>query len=88
MDVEEAEKESTLRMYKRALRTRREVFVSETHAWIEAEKGSLAWERDGMRVVFNMTGDGVQLGKGKVLLSSGELENGRVPHWTTVWVQK
>lgn len=87
-DVEDGREGSTLEMYKAALKARREVLKTETHTWEQAEKGSLAWRRDGVRVVFNMTGEGVEVPKGEVLVCSGQVKGGKVPKWTTVWVKE
>ena len=87
-DVEDGQEGSTLVMYKTALKARREVFKTETQTWEQAEKGSLVWKRDGVRVVFNMTGEGVEVPKGEVLVSSGQVKGGKVPKWTTVWVKE
>jgi alpha-glucosidase len=80
---------STLEMYRRALRVRREHGLgSGTIEWIEAGPGVLALRNGAVTVIANVTGDAAPLPAGEVLLTSAPLdEAGRAPADTTVWVR-
>lgn len=87
VDVESGKKGSTLEMYKRALKGRKELIKGETLEWVDNTEGSLSWKRDGVKVTVNFTGDDVAV-DGEVIVGSAELVDGKIPHWTTVWVKE
>ncbi|GAA3136468.1 glycoside hydrolase family 13 protein [Planomonospora alba] len=72
---------STLHLYRRALRIRRERIASDATplTWIDSPEGTLAFARgDGFAVTVNLTGEPVELPApgGEVLLASAEPEIG------------
>ncbi|MDQ1739555.1 MAG: alpha-glucosidase, partial [Pseudonocardiales bacterium] len=81
---------STLWLYRRALRLRRE--LSELHgssfAWLKAPEGCLAYRRGPNLVVALNAGDvPVELPPGGVLLSSSVIEGDKLPANTAVWLR-
>ena len=82
--------ESTLGLYRRALRLRRE--LAELHgssfAWLKAPEGCLAYRRGPNLVVALNAGDvPVELPPGEVLLSSSAIEGDKLPANTAVWLR-
>jgi alpha-glucosidase len=78
----------TLELYKKALKVRKEFVGVESIEWVEEHEGALRFKRGGWEVVINLeVKEGVECPKGKVVLASGELEGGKVPVDTTVWVK-
>ena len=82
--------ESTLWLYRRALRRRRE--LSDLHgssfAWLKAPEGCLAYRRGPNLVVALNAGDApVELPPGEVLLSSSAIEGDKLPANTAVWLR-
>lgn len=78
--------ESSLSLYREALRLRRSLSAGETLTWGEAPDGVLRFDRtDGWSVVANFAGDAFPLPAGEVLLATQPLIDGAVPANTTVW---
>jgi alpha-glucosidase len=82
---------STLALYRRALRIRREVpgFRSETLRWRAAPDGVLDVERaDGVRCIVNLSPDPVAVDTDvEVLVASRPLGGADLPPDTAVWVR-
>jgi alpha-glucosidase len=89
-EAQAADPDSTLSMYRNALRLRREVpgFVGEDFAWRSAPDGVVDFDRgNGVRCVVNLAAEPFDLGAdAQVLLSSSPLENGKLPTDTAVWL--
>lgn len=79
---------STLEMYRSALALRREhqLGVGEL-VWEDSPAGVLRFRNGLVRVVANTGTASAPLPEGEVLLASGDLETGRVPGDTTVWLR-
>ncbi|MFG2545772.1 glycoside hydrolase family 13 protein [Streptomyces sp. NPDC048594] len=80
--------DSTLELYRTALRLRRKLLDGESLTWSDdVPAGVLQFDRtDRWRCVTNLTGAAVDLPAGEVLLSSGPLDDGRLSPDTTVWL--
>jgi alpha-glucosidase len=92
-EAQAADPDSTLSMYRDALRLRREVpgFVGEAFSWRSAPEGVVDFERgDGVRCVVNLAAEPFDLGEdAHVLLSSSALTpDGKLPTDTAVWLRK
>lgn len=89
VEAESDDAESTLNLYRTALRLRRELQGAEELEWIGDEKETLHFRRPGGWEVFvNFDGEGVKVPQGKkVLISSAKIEGGIVPKNTTVWLK-
>lgn len=95
-DAQEGVADSTLEMYRAALRVRRELgLASGALTWNDspstAPKETLDFTVGGVRVVSNMSDDAVPLPAGEVLLASGPLDGSGSPRYslprdTTVWL--
>ncbi len=90
VEAELADPDSTLRLYQRALRLRRE--LTELHGssfdWVQAPAGCLAYRRGPNLVVYLNAGDApVELADGEVLLASGPIPDGTLPPNTAVWLR-
>ncbi|WP_408650966.1 glycoside hydrolase family 13 protein [Jatrophihabitans sp.] len=90
VEAESKDPESTLWLYRRALRLRRE--LNELHgssfAWLKAPEGCLAYRRGPNLVVALNAGDvPVELPPGEVLLSSSVIEGAKLPANTAVWLR-
>ncbi len=81
---------STLSLYREAIELRRthRSFTGETVEWYGAPPGCLAFRRGkaGLTCALNTSPDPVDLPGGEVLLSSGRLNDGRLPPNTAVWL--
>ncbi|XVV36194.1 glycoside hydrolase family 13 protein [Streptomyces sp. CA-100214] len=80
--------DSTLELYRTALRLRRKLLDGESLTWSDdVPAGVLQFDRtDRWRCVTNLTGATVDLPAGEVLLSSSPLDGGRLGPDTTVWM--
>ncbi|WP_122616658.1 glycoside hydrolase family 13 protein [Streptomyces sp. Tu 4128] len=80
--------DSTLELYRTALRLRRKLLDGESLTWSDdVPAGVLQFDRtDRWRCVTNLTGAAVDLPAGEVLLSSSPLDGGRLGPDTTVWL--
>jgi alpha-glucosidase len=90
-EVQAADPDSTLSVYREALRLRRQVpgFVGEDFAWRSAPDGVVDFERgDGVRCVVNLAAEPYDLGPdAHVLLSSNALTpDGKLPTDVAVWL--
>jgi alpha-glucosidase len=92
-EAQAGDPDSTLSMYRDALRLRREVagFVGEDFSWRSAPEGVVDFERgDGVRCVINLAAEPFDLGEdAHVLLSSSALTpDGKLPTDVAVWLGK
>jgi alpha-glucosidase len=88
VSAQEVDPNSTLNLYRRALELRGQVFAGTELAWLESQAGVLHFERaGGVRCVTNFGAEPVSLPAGEVLLSSVELQEGRLPGDATVWLR-
>ncbi|WWD16320.1 hypothetical protein CI109_100746 [Kwoniella shandongensis] len=95
VDVEEKDAKSTLNLYRKALRLRKQLQTAEELEWVqEGEDGILHYKRpDGWEVVMNSGKEAVELPtiKGKKVLITSSLEelkdDGKLAGETTVWLK-
>ena len=88
ISVQEADPNSTLNLYRRALDLRGQLFVGSDLGWIESESQVLCFERGGgVRCVTNFGSEPIALPSGDVLLASAALDTGGLPTDTTVWLR-
>ncbi|SFT44205.1 glycoside hydrolase family 13 protein [Arthrobacter sp. ov118] len=80
---------STLELYRKALKLRRELQTSEELQWQESGRADvLQFTRPGnWQTVTNFGDAPVELPAGEVLVSSGPLDGGLLPANTTVWLR-
>ncbi|MGH3369650.1 MAG: DUF3459 domain-containing protein, partial [Nocardioidaceae bacterium] len=79
--------ESTLTMYRTALRLRRRLQGAERLEWVPSPDSVLHFVRPGgWRCVTNFGSEHADLPAGEVVVSSGPLTGGRLPGDTTVWL--
>ncbi|MGZ4429737.1 MAG: glycoside hydrolase family 13 protein [Nocardioidaceae bacterium] len=87
VETEEADPGSTLQLYRTALRLRRQLQGAEELTWGQQEADVVRFSRPGgWHSVTNMGTAPVDLPDGEVVLTSGPLEDGRLPADTTAWV--
>lgn len=89
VDKLDKDPESTLNLYRNALKLRRELQGAEELEWVDdGIEGSLHFKRPGgWEVVMNFGEQGVKIPEGVVLVSSEELVEGMVGQDQTVWVK-
>lgn len=87
------DEKSTLNLYRRALKLKKELRSDKDEIeWATQDgykDGYLHFRRPGgWEVLFNVDKkDGVDVPEGEVLVASGDLENGKVPINTTIWLK-
>lgn len=88
VEVEEKDADSTLSLYRNALRWRRELQSGENLEWIEWGPGALAFRRTpGWASFTNFTAAPIAMPQGRVILASSGLgDDGMLPPDTTVWM--
>ena len=78
---------SMLTLYRTGLRLRRTHLGDGSLTWLETEPGVLAFTRESLTCVVNMTPDPVDLpDHTEVVLTSNPLEEGKLPSDTSAWV--
>ncbi len=90
VSVQEDDPASTLRLYRAALRLRREMPADHELSWVEEESGAEVLHLvrpGGWHCVTNFGSAAVALPEGEVVLSSAPLEAGRLPGDTSAWVR-
>ena len=89
VDVEEADPGSTLTLYRRALRLRRQLQTEEVLEWTETGRDDvLRFTRpNGWQVVTNFGTEPFPVGADADAVVLGALEDGAVPAETTVWLK-
>jgi alpha-glucosidase len=88
VQAQEADPESTLLLYRRAMRWRRQLQTAEELRWLDPGSPSvLHFTRNGgWHCITNFGSDPVPLPKGTVVISSAPLAEGALPSDTTVWI--
>ena len=88
MEAQEKDDASTLAFYRRALAARREHALGggDTVDALTADGEVLAFRRGGLTVVLNAGTRAVALPEGEVVIASGDLNEGRLPADTAVWL--
>ena len=88
VSAQEADPDSTLNLYRRALELRRNLLDGSDFSWVESQPSVLHFARPGgVRCLTNFGAGSVPLPVGDVLLSSAQLDHGRLPSDTTVWLR-
>ncbi|WP_438353735.1 glycoside hydrolase family 13 protein [Microbacterium sp. CJ88] len=89
VDVEEADPDSSLQLYRNALAARRALQTEESLAWIETGRDDvLSFRRpNGWRVTTNFGVEPVAFDASDVVIASGEVVAGRLPGETTAWTR-
>jgi len=90
VEKEDGEADSTLNLYRKALASRKELQDgSEQMEWVSKRDGVLHFKRPGgWEVVFNLNSEeAVDVPKGQIVVASDQLEGGRLPINTSVWVR-
>ncbi len=89
VDAQDGVEGSTLELYRKALKLRRELQTAEELEWVETGNAQvLQFSRHGgWQSVTNFGAEPVDLPAGEVLLSSGPLAAGKLPANTTVWLR-
>ena len=85
-----ADPSSVLSLYRAALQLRRSspAFAGESLEWLQSPDGCLTFRRPGGLVcLVNLSAAAVPLLTGRVLLTSADVPDGRVPPDTAVWLQ-
>jgi alpha-glucosidase len=93
VEAEEADPDSVLHLYRKALALRRELQGAETLEWADntatAQPGVLHFRRPGgWEVATNFGTTPVPLPEGEVVVSSRPLEGDTLPGETTVWLRR
>jgi alpha-glucosidase len=80
---------STLELYRKALKLRRELQTAEELEWVETGNAAVLHfsRHGGWHSVTNFSEEAVELPAGTVLLSSGPLDGNLLPGNTTVWLR-
>jgi len=88
VQAQEDDPESTLSLYRRALRLRRELQTEERLSWADGEPDQVLHlvRPGGWRSVTNFGREPVPLPTGTVVVRSGPLDDGALPPDTTAWV--
>jgi alpha-glucosidase len=88
VQAQEADAESTLLLYRRALRWRRRLQTTEELRWRDAGSPSVLhfMRNGGWHSITNFGPEPVPLPEGTVIISSAPLSDGALPSDTTVWI--
>ncbi|QCO99463.1 glycoside hydrolase family 13 protein [Arthrobacter sp. 24S4-2] len=89
VDAQDGVEGSTLELYRKALKLRRELQTAEELEWVETGNPNvLQFSRHGgWQSVTNFGAEPVELPAGEVLLSSAPLEAGKLPANATAWLR-
>jgi len=89
VEVQAGVEGSTLELYRKALKLRRELQTAEELEWVETGNPEVLHfsRHGGWQSVTNFGTEPVELPAGEVLLSSAPLEAGKLPGATTVWMR-
>jgi alpha-glucosidase len=87
--AQDGDPSSMLSLYRTAIALRRQRLDRHTEAlrWIDAGDGVLAFRRGDVACVVNLSPHSVHAPAGTVLLSSADLDGGRIPTDTTAWIE-
>ncbi|WOO83735.1 Oligo-1,6-glucosidase [Vanrija pseudolonga] len=87
VDVEDKDPKSTLNFYRKAINLRRELQGAEELVWKSDTPDVIHFERPGgWQSITNFGKEAIALPEGKVVVTSGELVDGKLPQDTTAWV--
>jgi alpha-glucosidase len=88
VSAQDADPDSTLNLYRRALALRSRLLVGGGFKWVDSESSIVHFARPGgIRCLTNFGAEPLALPAGAALLSSAPLEDGRLPGDTTVWLR-
>ena len=88
VSLQEANPDSTLNVYRRALKLRGDLFGGGDLSWVESEPSVLHFARPGgLRCIANFGSESVALPSGEILLTCAELDHGRLPGDATAWLR-
>jgi alpha-glucosidase len=90
VSVEDGDPDSTLTLYRKAFRLRRELQCAEELAWIDSPASVLHFERgEGWHAIMNFSAEAVpcpEVTMDHLILGSSPVEEGVLPGETTVWL--
>ncbi len=88
VDVEDADPNSTLNLYRSAMALRKRLLTEEKLQWEDTGSDEVLQfiRPNGWRVVMNFSSEAVELPEGAVLLTSRPLVDGKLPGETTAWL--
>ncbi|WP_163505993.1 glycoside hydrolase family 13 protein [Fodinicola acaciae] len=87
VEAEDRDPDSTLAFYREALRLRHSLRADEKLEWSDATDTVLHFVRpNGWHSVTNFGPDAIELPAGEVAVTSGPLDDGKLPANTTAWV--
>ena len=87
--AQEADPNSTLNLYRKALALRAKLITEEQLSWHESASGTLLFERpNGWLCFTNFTQDEVELPQGELLMHSGEVSDGKLSGPATAWLKR
>jgi alpha-glucosidase len=86
--AEDLDPDSTLNLYRRALRARHDLLAAEALEWVGHDRQTVlhVTRPGGWQVITNFAGDPVRLPSGRVVIASGPLPGGHLPADTTAWL--
>ncbi|MGH8959884.1 MAG: glycoside hydrolase family 13 protein [Jatrophihabitantaceae bacterium] len=89
VEAEEADPDSTLHLYRRALALRRSLpdMTDSELEWSDSPVGALAYRRGSIAIALNAGSEPLPLPAGEVLLASGPLTEGTLPGTTSAWIR-
>ncbi|MGK4065796.1 glycoside hydrolase family 13 protein [Rothia sp. HC945] len=89
VDAEDADPESTLNLYRRALALRREWLTAESLTWVEhTDPDVLVFRRpNGWVCATNFGNSPAELPEGEIMLTSSPLEDGKMAGNSSVWLR-
>jgi alpha-glucosidase len=86
--AQQADPDSTLNLYRQAIALRGRLFAGNNFSWVNSEPSVLHFERPGgVRCMTNFGAEPISLPAGEILLSSVQLEEGRLSGDATVWLR-
>ena len=90
VEAEESDSQSTLALYRQALTLRKKLVTEEKIKWHKTKDVAvLHFSRpNGWHCITNFRASLYPMPKGKILISSHQLQDGKIPAGTTVWFKK
>lgn len=90
VEAQENDPDSTLNLYRKAIKIRSDVFVGEDRLeWREGGEGTIRFGRGGgIECIVNLGSGAVPLPAGEVLLSSAMLSDETIPPDVAVWIDR
>lgn len=89
IDIQNKSSDSTLAMYRLALKLRKDLICEESINWYETNNPEvLHYSRaNGWHCITNFEGDDFQLPEGELLISSAPIDDGKLSAGMTVWLK-